>query len=110
MIYDKEIQILSLPPNVGTPLQGKLQKEFSAYCGELTVYHTRYWESVQAGSRVDLLVELPLRRDVAAEMYAKIGGHIYRIEQVQFGSDDNQLAVTWLSLQRSEVAYDVADI
>ena len=110
MIYDKEIQILSLPPTIGTPLQGKLQQEFSAYCGELTVYHSRYWEAVQAGSRVDLLVELPLRRDVKAEMYAKFEGHIYRIEQVQFGHDKDRLAVTWLSLQRSEVAYDIADI
>ena len=55
-------------------------------------------------------MELPLRRDVKAEMYAKFEGHIYRIEQVQFGHDKDRLAVTWLSLQRSEVAYDIADI
>lgn len=110
MIYDTEIRILKLPDDVGTPLQGKLQPVFSAYCGEREVFHKRYWESVAAYSRVDRLVELPLHRAVDAGMYTKYKGHIYSIEQVQFGKDENGLPVTTLSLKRSEVQYDIAGI
>ena len=110
MIYDRPIQILKLPDDVGTPLQGKLQPVFTAFCGELTVYHKRFWESVQAGSRIDLMVELPLRRPIDAGMFAKYGDHIYSIEQAQFGTDEMGLHITTLSLKRSEVQYDIAGI
>ena len=53
MIYDIPITILKLPNDIGTPLQGKLQPTFTAFCGEKEVYHRRFWESVQAGSRID---------------------------------------------------------
>ena len=106
MIYDAEITILKLPDNVGTPLQGKLQAVFAAFCGEKEVYHRRFWESVQAGSRIDTMVELPLHRDVDAGMYASFKGHVYSIEQAQFGKDENLLPITTLSLKRSEVQYD----
>lgn len=49
----------------------------------MTVYHARYWESVQAGSRIDTMVELPLRRSVDAGMFALYRSHIYSVEQVQ---------------------------
>lgn len=110
MIYDIEITIMNLPANVGTPLQGKLQPVFSAFCGELEVYHKRFWESVAAYSRVDRLVELPLHRNVDAGMFAKFKDHIYSIEQAQFGKDENQLPITTLSLKRSEVQYDIAAV
>lgn len=111
MIYDKPIQILKLPDGVGTPIQGKLEPVFTAYCGEMTVYHSRFWESVQAGSRIDTMVELPLhRKNVDAEFYAKYEGHIYRIEQVQYQKDENQLPVTVLSMKREERRYDIAGI
>lgn len=111
MIYDKYIEILKLPEDVGTPLQGKLEPVFDAFCGELTVFHSRFWESVQAGSRIDIMVELPLhRKDADAEMYAKYDGHIYRIEQAQYQTDKNGLPVTVLSLKRSEERYDIAAV
>lgn len=110
MIYDTEISILKLPDDVGTPLQGKLQPVFVAFCGEKEVYHRRFWESVQAGSRIDTMVELPLHRNVDAGMFAKFKGHIYSIEQAQFGEDECQLPVTILSLKRSEVQYDIAAV
>lgn len=109
-IYDKEIAVLELPSNVGTPLQGKLRPVFSAFCAELEVFHKRYWESVAAYSRIDRLVELPLHRQADAGMYAKYKGHIYSIEQAQFGNDKNGLPITTLSLKRSEVQYDIAGI
>lgn len=110
MIYDTPITILKLPDTVGTPLQGKLEPVFSAYCGQKEVYHTRYWESVQAGSRIDRLVELPLHRDVNAGMFALYKEHIYSIEQAQFGEDEDGMPVTILSLKRPEVQYDIAGI
>lgn len=110
MIYDKPIDILQLPDGVGTPLKGKLKPVFTAFCGEKEVYHRRFWESVQAGSRVDYLVELPLHRPVEAGMYAKYKGHVYSIEQAQFGEDENGLPVTTLSMKRAGVQYDLAAV
>lgn len=111
MIYDKQIEILKLPDNVGTPLQGKLQPVFSAFCGEMTVFHSRFWEAVQAGSRIDVMVQLPLhRKNADAGMFARYEGHIYSIEQAQYQKDESQLPVTVLSLKRSEDQYDVAAV
>lgn len=110
MIYDTPITVLKLPPGVGTAFQGKLQKVFSAYCGETVVFHNRFWESVQAGSRVDVLVQLPLHRPVTAGMFAKYKDHIYSIEQAQFPTDEDGLPVTVLSLKQSEGRYDIAGI
>lgn len=110
MIYDKNIEILKLPDTVGTLLQGKLEHVFSAFCGEMEVYHARYWESVQAGSRIDVMVELPLHRNVDAGMYVRYKDHIYSIEQAQFGTDKDGLPVTILSLKRPEVNYDAAAV
>lgn len=110
MIYDKPIQILKLPDNVGTILHGKLETVFSAYCGQKEVYHRRYWESVQAGSRIDVMVELPLHREIDAGMYAKYKDHIYSIEQAQFGEDDDGLPVTILSMKKAGDQYDIAAV
>jgi hypothetical protein len=111
MTYDKPIQILQLPPDIGTPLQGELKPVFSAFCGEMTVFHGRFWEAVQAGSRIDVMVELPLHRKKAdAGMFAKYEGHIFSIEQVQYQKDEHQLPVTVLSLKRSEEQYDIAAV
>ena len=110
MIYDTEIRILKLPDGVGTPIQGNLAPVFSAFCGEREVYHKRYWESVAAYSRVDRLVELPLHRAVDAGMFARYKGHIYSIEQAQFGKDQNGLPITTLSLKQTEGQYDIAAV
>lgn len=111
MIYDKPIQILKLPDNVGTPIQGKLQPVFTAFCGEMTVYHNRFWEAIQAGSRIDIMVELPLhRKNADAGMFARYENHIYSIEQTQYQKDESQHPVTVLSLKRSEEQYDIAAV
>lgn len=111
MIYDKPIHVLKLPDNVGTTIQGKLLPVFTAFCGEMTVFHSRFWGAVQAGSRIDVMVELPLhRKNADAGMYAKYEGHIYSIEQAQYQTDENQLPVTVLSMKRAEGQYDIAGI
>lgn len=110
MIYDTPITVLKLPDNAGTPLQGPLQATFNAFCGEREVYHRRFWESVQAGSRIDTIVELPLHRKADAGMFAQYRGHVYSIEQAQFGKDENGLPITTLSLKRTEDQYDIEGI
>ena len=106
MIYDTPITVMKLPDNVGAIIQAEPVSVFDAYCGELTVYHTRFWESVQAGSRIEAMVELPLHRDVRAGMYAKFKGHLYVVSHAQFDKDELQLPVTVLSLSNPENAYD----
>lgn len=111
MIYDKPIDILKLPDDVGTPLQGKLEPVFSAWCGEMTVFHARFWEAIQAGSRIDAMVEIPLhRKDADAGRFAWYEDHIYSIEQAQYQKDADNLPVTVLSLKRSEEQYDIAAV
>ena len=111
MIYGKPVSILKLPDDVGIPLQGKLDPVFDAWCGEMTVFHNRFWEAVQAGSRIDVMVEIPLhRRDVDAGCFAKYEGHVYSIEQVQYQTDKDGLPVTVLSMKRAEVQYDIAAV
>lgn len=110
MIYDTEITILKLPDGEGIPKKGNLKEVFRAFCGEQEVYHKRFWEAVAAYSRVDRLVELPLHRSVDAGMFAKYKGHVYSIEQAQFGKDENDLPITTLSLKRAGVQYDLAAV
>ena len=106
MIYDKPITVLTMPDTQGIPTKGCLVKKFDAWCAEKTVYANRFWEAVANGSKVDKLVELPLVRDSPSAGYARLDGHTYRIEQAQFGTDSQNLPVTWLSLMRMEEAYD----
>ena len=110
MIYDTPIIIAKLPNGVGTPLLGPLQRLYGTFCGEKEVYHRRYWESVQAGSRVDLLVEMPFHRNIDAGMFAKYKDHFYSIEQAQFGKDPDGLPITTLSLKKLEGKYDITTV
>lgn len=110
MIYDTPIVVAQLPDDIGTVLHGAPRRLFSAFCGEKEVFHSRYWEAVQADSRIDLLVELPLHRPADAGMYAVCKKRLYSIEQAQYGKDSNGLPVTILSLKKVEVPYDISRI
>ena len=111
MIYSTPITILRMPSNIGTPIQAPLEPVFSAFCGEMTVFHARFWEAIQAGSRIDVMVEIPLhRKEADAGCFARYEGHIYSIEQAQFQKDSDGLPVTVLSLKRSEEQYDIAAV
>lgn len=107
MIYDRPITICTPPAGFGAPFQGKLLPAASYLCAEETVYHRRYWESVQAGTRVDRMVQIPLRRDIRATHYALYDGHLYRVEEAQLTADADGLPVTNLSLRRMEQNYDL---
>ena len=106
-LYDTPIGILSMDPDTGTPLQ-KLQQEFSAYCGEMEVFASRYYEAKQAGATIDLMVEIPLHRKVTGGMFAEVKGQIYAIEQAQMSHDEYRLPVTRLSLRRTNTRYEIA--
>lgn len=110
MIYDRTIIIAKLPDSVGTIVQGDLELVFTAFCAEKEVFHKRFWEAVQAGSRIDELVELPLFRKVDAGMYAQYKDHTYSVEQAQFGKDSDGLPITTLSLKKLEGQYDIKGI
>lgn len=110
MIYDTPILICKLPDDAGAPIGTTLEPVFRAFCAQKEVYHARFWESVQAGSRVDILVELPMLRNVNAGMFAQFQGHVYSVEQAQFGKDADGLPITTLSLKRPEAAYDIAAV
>lgn len=107
MIYDLPISICTPPAGFGAPFHGRLAVRAEYLCAELTVYHRRYWESVQAGTRVDRMVQVPFRRDVRATEYALFDGSLYRVEEAQLTSDPDGLPVTNLSLRRMEDNYEL---
>ena len=106
MIYDHGP--VAIYKRVGPPIQQRLQLHSQHYYAELSVYHRRFWESVQAGDRIDRLLQIPFGDDIVAEMYAvPEDGHVYRINQTQPGEDDNGLPSCMLSLHREEANYDI---
>lgn len=112
MIYDRIITIAKLPDGVGTVVQAeKLDPLLVVWCGELEVYHRRFWEAVQADSRIDRMVEIPLHRQEAdAGNFAVYGDHTYEIVETQFKYNEQNLPVTWLSLKRMAKHYDIAGV
>jgi len=101
MIYDIPVDIYALPSGSGVPTSANLVLRSKHYCAELTVYASRYWQSVQAGSSVDRMVQIPERlSEVTAAMYARFDGAAYAINQVQYSTDSDGLDITVLSLNR----------
>ena len=93
MIYDRGP--VAIYTRVGPPVRNRLQLHSQHYYAELAVYHRRFWESVQAGDRIDRLLQIPFGDDIAAEMYAvPEDGHVYRIAQAQPGEDDHGKVAT----------------
>lgn len=109
MIYDRELTICNLTS--GTLMQGKLEPVSVHLYGRKEVYYRRYWESVLAGSQIDLLAELPGGEDISAHQFAVLeDGHTYRIEQAQHGENRDGLPICTLSLRRMGGNYDIAGI
>ncbi len=101
MIYDKPLDIFALPEGEAVPTPEKLYIFSRHWCAEKTVYRSSYWQSVQAGSSIDRMVEVPqYLGDVDATMFALFEGKMYAIKQVQYAEDANGLDVTDLSLER----------
>ena len=108
MIYDRVLTVCVPPQGWGKPADGRLQKAGQHYYQEITVYHRRFWEAQQAGSRVDRMVQVPLGYDIVQGTYAVLEDHhVYRIEEAQYTKDADGLPVTNLSLRRMEANYDL---
>ena len=108
MIYDRELWVCDPPSGVGAPFQGRLVRRAPYYYAELTVYHRRFWEALQAGTRIDRMVQIPFGADILATEYALLSdGHMYRIEEAQQTVDDDGLPVANLALKRMEANYDL---
>ena len=64
MIYDRRLSICIPPEGFGAPFHGRLMPWREHLCCELTVFHRRYWQALQAGSRADRMVQIPMGQDV----------------------------------------------
>lgn len=106
MIYDRLCTICELPAGA-SPLARKLHLLRSTYCAPQEVYHARYWESVQAGDRIDLVLELPQDAEITADNWVLYNDHVWRVLQAQHGIDALGLPISRLSLRRMEENYDV---
>lgn len=75
---------------------------------ERTVGMGRYWTAMQVHARIDIVLRVLMHRDVSVQDVAvPTDGHQYKIMQVQY-PEDIMPAVMDLSLQRLEVAYELA--
>lgn len=106
MIYDRGP--MTVYARDGAPVENRLREISVHYYAQLETYHNRFWESVQAGDRVDLLLQVPDGAQLCADLYARPeDGHIYRINQAQQTEDDNGLPCCRLSLHREEQNYEL---
>lgn len=109
MIYDRGPLQICAP--LSPPVEDRIRLVSEHYYAELEVYHRRFWESVQAGDRVDLLVRVPFGEELRADLYCiPEDGHVYRVQQAQHRKDDNALPCCTLSLHREEANYDIIRI
>lgn len=106
MIYDRALIHCRLPG--GNPLTEKLEKIQIYLYGDMTVFHKRYWESVQAGTSVDRMAALAGHVAIDSGDFCVLeDDRVYRIEQVQFQTDSMGLPQTVLSLHRTDRRYDL---
>ena len=106
MIYDRAMRHLVSP--AGSLLQGKLEQQAVYLYADMTVYHKRYWESVQAGSSVDRMAALPMHVCIDSGDYVQLeDDRVYRVEQVQLQTDEFGLSQTVLSLHRTDLRYEI---
>ena len=98
MIYDRLLLVYDL--TAGTPMSGALTLRASHYYAQRTVSHRRWWESVQANSRVDKAVQVRGGEDITANQFVLLEGAWWRVEEAQHTTDEYRLPVTNLALRR----------
>lgn len=111
MIYDQILDVHDLQPG-SSPLLAKLGPGTPYYYAEQEVYASRYYAGKQANSKIVKLVCVPRSMDeppITSDQYVSLTGyegrHIYKIDQAQYGYDDNGLPCTTLSLTEPEGKY-----
>lgn len=108
MIYDRPLTVSELD-TASSPLDRRLINPRSYLCAYRTVYHRTYFQAVQAGERIDRMVQLPApETPITAAMYAQLeDGRTYRINEAQLTQDEDGLPAVILSLHREEARYDL---
>ena len=78
MIYDRILEVFDLD-TASSPLARRLVLRAVHFCAPVTVYHRTYYESLQAGQTVDLMVRIPdpFGTPPAATQYAVPGTGTY---------------------------------
>lgn len=71
----------------------------------MTIGVKRNYEAQQAGIRLDELISIPQDRNISTQDICMINDIAYEIKQVQHKLDTKP-ATTWLSLIRTEAAYE----
>lgn len=109
MIKPYLVRICVPPEGWAAPFSGRLTVQKKHFYGPLTVYHSRYWESVQAGARIAKMIQINLHYGQYADAYALLpDGALYRIAEAQETTDEHGLPVTNLSLERWDRSYELA--
>lgn len=99
----------NIAPPGGMPKDGLTIKAEGIRYKERTVGMSRYWAAMQTQARIDLVLRMPQLRSVSLhDVVTPIDGEQYRIVQIQY-PEDVEPPVMDLSLQRLEVAYDIAE-
>lgn len=108
MIYDRVLSICKLDDE-GSALRRRLVWVRDYAYGEKKVYGSSFFAAMQAGERIDRMVEL-WRADIHADQYAVLAdGDVYRVVQAQNSLNADGLEITTLTLRREESEYDFAD-
>lgn len=108
MIYDRMLTICELDDG-GSALRRRLVRLRDYAYGEKKVYGSSFFKAMQAGERIDRMVEL-WRADIRADQYAVlVDGNVYRVVQAQHGQNRDGLDITTLTLRREESEYDIDD-
>lgn len=104
MIYDSGvIEIYTYPHTANGDMPSStgvmLTKQ---YFGDRTVGSRRYFDAKANDDRIDRLVECWLDTRVNTNCYAEISSVKYRIVQVQYDRNDDNLPIMRLSLERQD--------
>lgn len=110
MIYDRTANFYNAA--AADALTRHLSAAFAEYCGEKEVYSGRFFAAMQAGERIDRMIELWQHTELSADMFCVIDGdttRIYRIVQAQHGLSTDGLPITTLSLRQEASEYVIDD-
>lgn len=105
MIYDRPAELAQLD-TASSPLSRRLTVG-ETVCGcPRSVYSKRYFDALQAGVELDLMLYVPDHDVARAGQYVIYQGAVYRIIQAQNETDPDAGPCTALSLHREDEKYE----
>ena len=88
----------------------KLVLKSEHYFGYSEVYHNRYYEAKGQQDQIDELIHIWQDRDITTKDIAEDEeGKQFRIVQVQHGENEEGLRASYLSLERLDEKYELAE-